>query len=402
MGVLLSVFQLVYAIGQIPAGVLVDRYGARRVLGGGLLFWSLAQGAAGFAGSLAQLLVTRGLLGLGESTAGPSAQRVTTAWFAVDRRGRTTGIWNSVSTLGSALAPPLLTILMLAYGWRFMFVTMGVIGVLLTLVWFACYRDRSAYDASLVASGLLHAVDLAPPPPSWRRWGGLLASRSTWGCMVGYFGVVYMAWVWHAWLPGYLEIQRHMSIARTGWVAAVPFVFGVVGSIGCGRLSDALVAHGMAATWARRLPLVVAMVGTALCTLLAAVVEGDVAAVACVSGALFFTGAASAMAWTVAALIAPRGLEGALTGLQTCGGFLGGALAPVVTGYLVRETHSFTLPLQVAAVVGGVTLCGYLMVSRQPIGTSIDPPGRVDSAESQRHSRSTAGDRRIAGNAATK
>ena len=73
-----------------------------------------------------------------------------------------------------------------------------------------------------------------------REWGGLFRFRTTWGLVLGFFGIVYMGWLYLAWLPGYLEIQRHMSIPKTGLVAAIPFAFGVVGSIGGGWIADRL------------------------------------------------------------------------------------------------------------------------------------------------------------------
>jgi sugar phosphate permease len=116
MGVLLSAFLMSYAFSQLPAGILVDRVGPRALLGVGLVIWSVAQGAAGFVTSYAQFFAARIGLGIGESPQFPTGARVVSNWFHVKERGLPTGIFNSAPSIGTALAPPILTWLMLAYG----------------------------------------------------------------------------------------------------------------------------------------------------------------------------------------------------------------------------------------------------------------------------------------------
>ena len=128
-GILLSSFLFVYAICQLPAGAVVDRFGARLVLSAGLVLWSLAQILGGLVSNFRQFLAVRGLLGVGESPQFPSCARIVTDWFAQRDRGLATGIWNCASSLGTAIAAPLLTVLMLHLGWRWMFITMGVAGL---------------------------------------------------------------------------------------------------------------------------------------------------------------------------------------------------------------------------------------------------------------------------------
>jgi sugar phosphate permease len=120
MGVLLSAFLMSYAFSQLPAGILVDRVGPRILLGAGLVIWSLAQGAAGFVTSYTQFFAARIGLGVGESPQFPTGARVVSNWFQVKERGFPTGIFNAAPSIGTALAPPILTWLMLAYGWRVM------------------------------------------------------------------------------------------------------------------------------------------------------------------------------------------------------------------------------------------------------------------------------------------
>ena len=141
MGVLLSAFLLAYALSQIPVGFLIDRLGPRTLLGCAITLWSIAQAACGFIGSFTQFYFARIGLGIGEFAQFPTGIRVVNNWFHVSKRGLPTGIFNSASFLGTALAPPLLTVIMLAYGWRMMFIIMGVLGFVAAFIWVLFYRD---------------------------------------------------------------------------------------------------------------------------------------------------------------------------------------------------------------------------------------------------------------------
>ena len=141
IGALQSAWSITYALCQVPIGYFLDRLGPRWLVGVALVLWSLAQAAGGLAVSYMQLLWARVALGAAECPAFPAAVRVTSDWFHVKDRGRPTGVYNSGGSIGPFIAPPLLTGLMLAFGWRTMFITMGVVGVLGALVWFKLYRD---------------------------------------------------------------------------------------------------------------------------------------------------------------------------------------------------------------------------------------------------------------------
>ncbi|HEX4174059.1 MAG TPA: MFS transporter, partial [Acetobacteraceae bacterium] len=126
IGALQSAWSITYALCQVPIGYFLDRLGPRWLVGIALILWSLAQAAGGLAASYVQLLWARVALGAAECPAFPAAVRVTSDWFHVKDRGRPTGVYNSGGSIGPFIAPPLLTGLMLAFGWRMMFVTMGV------------------------------------------------------------------------------------------------------------------------------------------------------------------------------------------------------------------------------------------------------------------------------------
>jgi sugar phosphate permease len=379
MGLLLSAFLWAYAFSQLPGGALVDRVGPHRLLAGGLAIWSLAQTAAGFVTSFAQFSVARVFLGIGEAPMFSSAVRVVRDWYSVRDRGLPTGIWNCTSSLGPAIAPPILTALMLSFGWRWMFIIMGVAGLAIAALWFAIYRDAAEYVFEPEERRYLQEGEEAPVASrvTLSEWGQLFRFRTTWGLILGFFGVVYMSWLYLAWLPGYFEIQRHMSIPKTGWVSAIPFAFGVVGSIGGGAIADRLMAAGLSPVNSRKVPVIIGLLGMAGFTVVAAETPSNTIAVACISVALMFGASASGMSWALASVAAPSNCTASLGAIQNFGGYLGGALAPTITGFIVQATGSFVPALLVSAAIGVASALVYLVVIRPEPITSAELGGTV-------------------------
>jgi hypothetical protein len=128
-----------------------------------------------------------------------------------------------------------------------MFIIMGLVGLVVAAMWFVRYRDARETKFSDEERHYLTSGEEAPVGRHARfsERAQLFRFRTSWGLIFGFFGIVYMGWLYLAWLPGYLEIQRHMSIPKTGWVAAIPFAFGVVGSVGGGWIADRLMHAGV-------------------------------------------------------------------------------------------------------------------------------------------------------------
>jgi MFS family permease len=372
MGLLLSAFLWAYAAFQLPAGALVDRLGPRRLLGIGIFVWSVAQATGGLVGSFWQFVGARVFLGLGESPQFSGLVRVVRDWYNVRERGLPTGIGLCGSKLGPAIAPLILTSLMLSLGWRWMFVIAGGAGIVLSLIWYAVYREPREVNLTADEKAYLSEGETTSTADrvTWSDWKKLFGYRATWGMAFGFFGEVYMGWVYQSWLPGYLEIERHMSIPKTGWIAGIPFAFGVIGSIGSGWLTDFLSARGVSPVNSCKIPVVVGLGGMAGFTIVAAMTPSTFIAVAAISTALLFNGMAGAMCWALASVIAPRQCTASLGSIQNCGGYIGGALAPAVTGFIVQDTGSFVPALLFSASVGLVcTLVYIFVVPGKPIST---------------------------------
>ena len=370
MGLLLSAFLWIYAVCQLPIGGLVDRIGPRRLLGIGLVVWSLAQMAGGLASSFGFFIVARAVLGIGEAPQFPSAARVVSNWFPLRSRGTPTGIYNAASPLGSALAPLCLSFVVVSFNWRWAFIATGMLGLVVAIVWFALYRDPDKSQMTEAERRYLdegsQSAGEVPSKLTFAEWRGLFSYATTWGMLIGFFGSVYLNWVYLTWLPGYLTIERHMSLIHTGFAASVPFLCGIVGSLVAGWFSDLITRGSRSPVASRRNAVVVSMLGMMVFTIPAALVESNAIAVACISVVVFLGNAAAASSWALATAAAPPSRIASLAAIQNFGGFLGGALAPIATGF-IAQASSFVPALLTAAGIAGAGAMAYLLLVRKPI-----------------------------------
>lgn len=374
MGLLLSAFAWSYGLAQIPAGLLVDRFGPRRLLGAGLVLWSAAQIAASFVGSLAQFVAARVGLGIGESPMYVGGTRVCADWFAPKERALPIAIFNSSSALAPALAPPLLTWLMLAFGWRIMFLILGLAGFVIMTLWLAFYRAPAIPElAELRRDGAQESEN-----DGWRQMFRLLRFPTSWGMFLGFSGVVYISWLYATWLPGYLEEQRHLSVASAGLWAALPLAAGFVGAVFGGFLSDRLGRAGMEAAAACRLPTIWGLVAAGGFTAAAALAGNIYTAVGLMACGLFAANVSSSCGWALAAVIAPADAVATLEAIQNVGGSIGGALAPFVSGAIVEATGSFVPAFMLAGAIAIGCALVYRYMTWQTFDGAAPPQARIE------------------------
>jgi MFS family permease len=348
MGLLLSAFAWSYGAAQIPAGLLVDRFGARRVLGFGLVLWSIAQIGSAASVTLGQFSWARVGLGAGEAPMYTGGTRVIADWYDEEARAMPIAVFNSSASLGPAIAPAFLTALILAFGWRSAFALLGVLGLTVAIAWSLIYRTPAQRGVTGKATDV-------PPTASLARMRRLLRLRITWAMIAGFFGVIYMTWLFATWLPGYLEQQRHLSVTAAGLLTSIPLGAGFLGALGAGFIIQALIRRGRSPVNACRLPVMIAMAATAGFTLAGALASSVTVSLALLSAGVFAANLASSAGWALGAVIVAEEDVASLEAIQNVGGSLGGALAPAITGYLAQASGSFVPPLAVAAAIALIT-----------------------------------------------
>jgi len=368
IGALQSAWSLAFAFSQIPVGLIVDRIGSRRLLGWALVLWSVAQAAGGLFTGYMSFLMSRVFLGVFESPAFPASVRTVANFFHPKDRGRPTGLYTIGGDIGRLVGTPLLTALLIAFGWRTMFVAMGVAGLLGAVAWFALYRDPDMAKLQGADREYLAANKVGERSPvtvaSWRR---LFGYRSMWGMILGAFCSGYAIWMYGTWLPGYLEMQHHVSIAKTGLLAMIPLGCSIVGSLVGGYVTDRLAHGGMGLVASRKLPAGAGYVASAAFCAAAASSTELAPALTFISASMFFLAFAQSGKWTLITAIAPQSYSASVASIQNFGSYIGGTASPLITGLVVDETGSFALALWIGAgvMVAGAAL--YTVVVRDPI-----------------------------------
>ena len=353
-GLLLSAFAWSYAVAQLPAGSLVDRAGARWALAGGLAVWSAVQAASGLVGSLAQFIVARVALGLGESPMFVGGARVCADRFPPEARALPLGLLNASASLGPALAPLLLTPLMVHAGWRASFVALGAAGLLVALAWAVVYRTPP------------QTSDAAPRIAGPTVWLALLRQRATWGLLLGFGGTVYVTWLYVTWLPGYLVGRWAMAPDAAALWSSAPQAAGFVGAVGGGWLADRLAPH-LGEQAARRVLLVAGLFAAALGSAGATVAGSAGLALGSIAAALFCANLATTAGWALAASLAPATLIATVEAMANIGGSVGGSLAPLLTGIVAETTGSFDPALWLAAGLAAVCAGAVWALATAPI-----------------------------------
>ncbi|WP_210531441.1 MFS transporter [Pantoea ananatis] len=368
MGLLLSAFLWPYALANLPAGWLVDKLGPKKMFSWALGLWSGFTVLTAFANSYSYFYGLRMLLGVSESPFFTSGIKITHRWFGDSERGLPTAIINTGSQIANAIAPPILTVLLLTLGWRGMFVAIGVMGLPLLLTWWKFYRDPNAREDALLHAGQPSVA--VPQEKGEVRWRALFRHSTTWFMVIGNFSIMFTIWVYLTWLPGYLEKSLGFSLKATGWIASIPFLAGILGVLVGGMLSDNLVRRGVRAITARKVPIVS---GAALAACFVApipFVNSTPLAIGLLALGYFFSQMPQGALWTLASDIAPKSQVASLGAIQNFGGFLGAAMAPIVTGIILDTTGKFTNVFLLGAALLMLGALSYGLFVRKPLQAS--------------------------------
>jgi MFS transporter, ACS family, L-galactonate transporter len=351
VGALGSAWALTYGFAQLPSGYLLDRVGPKALVGITMIVWSLFQAAGGIAGSYVQLMLSRIGLGATEAPCFPSATRSVSDWFDVRDRGTPSGVYTSGAYIGPTIAPPILTAVMLAFDWRVMFIVMGLAGIVAAVFWFLIYRDPRSQELAPQDEDYLRANREASSSVTVQQWASLFRFKAMWALMLGAFCTGYITWMYQTWLPAYLEMQQHISIAKAGFLSSVPLICAFLGALCGGYVSDRLVSRGMELVASRRLPLILGLLGSAIFTGFAAMATGAGVAITCIAISMFSMQFGITCKWILVTAVTPQAYCASAASNQNFAGFLGGTLSPILTGFIVDITGSFVVALAIGAAI---------------------------------------------------
>ena len=355
-GYLLGSYSWTYAAMQLPSGALLDRFGVRRVMLVAILLWAFASGLATIAPTIALLFAARYLLGIGESPAFPANAKAIGLWFPQQERGVPTATFDAAAKLSIGLGTPILGLILLRFGLRVNFATTAILSLLYAGLFAWIYRDPEPGEAvRSEAEEELQARKV--------RLSELLLIPKVWGAALGAGACNYCFYLLLTWLPFYLQRGLKMTPQNAVLWSAVPWLFASAAGFGVGGvLVDSLLRQGRNADLVRRSVLAG---GTAVGLLVFAPVYLHSARLIliCLTLALSGITAASPVAWTLPSLLGPPGGIGRVGSIMNLSGQIAAITAPVITGYLATETHSFGAAFSVAGVVllGGIASYMFLL-----------------------------------------
>ena len=379
MGYIFSAFVWAYALFQVPGGWLSDRFGARRVLGTVVAYWSIMTAATGLAFSAGSFVAVRFLFGIGEAGAFPGATRAMQLWYPRRERGFVQGITHSASRAGAAIAPPIVLLIMVNLGWRWAFLICGAVGLLWSLWWSISYRNLPE-EHTLVNRAELESIRGLDPsgavnPPAIEKqtsvpWATLLRSANMWAIMCAYFTYVYCLWIFLTWLTTYLIDVRHFTLLKGGLLASLPLWAGVVGDTAGGLATDWLLKRTGSAKIARRAVAIVGLLGCAACIVPAALTEDAYTAVFGLTASMFFLECTIGPSWAVPMDTGGK-YSGTVSGMMNMAGNFGGAISPIVFGALAQGGN-WQAPFIVAAglLVAGAAVWAFWLDPDKNILTS--------------------------------
>jgi len=335
LGILLSAFFWTYTAMQFFCGWLVDSVDVNRVIAAGFLLWSLATAATGFVRGFVMLLAMRLVLGIGESVMIPACSKIFGFHLPEHRRGFANGFLQAAWCFGPAVGTLGAGLLIARYGWRSVFIGIGVI----SLAWLP------AWIKWMPRGRVIHHTLDAPP-----GFSDIMRQRSFWGVCAGHFSVNYLAYFMLTLLPFYLVRERHLSMQSMAKIASAYYAIEALSAITTGWLSDSSIRSGYTPTLVRKATMAMSH------TIAGIALTGCVLADSqwyrlCLVALGIGSGAARAGPLVFTQSLAGPHATGKWTGLQNGFANLAGVVAPALSGFLVDRTGKFLTPFAITALV---------------------------------------------------
>jgi MFS transporter, ACS family, D-galactonate transporter len=367
LGYLLGAYGWTYTVLQIPVGLVVDRLGVTRVGRWGALLWTAASAVTAFATGFWGIVAARSLLGIAEAPSFPVVSKATGHWFPRNERARATAIFDAAAKFSNVLGIPVIAYAVVRYGWRWGFVISSAISLVYFFAFFFLYRDPSA-DKKLTAIEREHIVagGAVPEGQSGERardmLGYLLTQPKIWGLSIGFGAYGYSFYLFLTWLPSYLVSTSGMSVLRSATYTMTPWAVATVTDLVVGGwLIDALIARGRDETRVRKAVLIGGML-LGLAVIGATRTADPVWAIFWMSISLGGLAAAAPVGWSLPSLIAPKGGVGAVGGIMNFAVNAMGIAAPIATGLIVKETHSFVGAFLAAALILVIGILAFIFL----------------------------------------
>ncbi len=366
MGLVFSAFGWSYVLCQVPGGWLVDRIHPHKLYAVLIALWSVATALLGLASGVASLFALRLAIGALEAPSYPINNRVVTTWFPESERATAIGVYTSGQFIGLALLTPALVYLQIHFGWRSIFISVGLAGLIWAAVWRRVYRGPLSYrganeaEIELIRSGG-GLVDLSDRNPGGsertfrlRDLWYVLSKSKLWGIYIGQYALNSTLWFFLTWFPTYLVQYRGIGFQQAGWLASLPFLGAFAGVICSGLTSDFLVRRGLSLSFARKAPIIAGLLLST--TIMGANYTRTPGWTIAFMGVGFFGNGLASITWSLISAVAPTQMIGLTGGVFNFMGNMASVTVPLIIGVLVRG-GKFSLGL---TYISGLALVGAL------------------------------------------
>jgi ACS family glucarate transporter-like MFS transporter len=378
LGLIFSAFGWSYALGQLPGGWILDRFGTKWVYAASITLWSaftLFQGLVGFVTggtAFALLFGLRFMVGLSEAPSFPANARLVSAWFPSVERGFASAVFNSAQYFATVIFAPFMAWIVHDFGWRKVFWVMGGLGIGVVLIWIRVIHSprqhprMSEQELALLSEGgaLLDSEESIPANRKGHGWNvirQLLTNRMLVGIYLAQYSITTLTYFFLTWFPVYLVKERGFTILQAGFASVAPALCGFLGGILGGIISDRLLKATGSLTLARKAPIVTGMLLSTV-IIVCNFVDSSAVVVSLIALAFFGKGIGS-LGWAVVSDTSPRQAPGLNAGLFNTFGNLAGITTPIAIGYIVKASGgSFAGALAFVALNAVVALVSYLLI----------------------------------------
>ena len=366
-GYLSGAYNWTYAMCQLPVGVLLDKFGVRRIGRLSTFIWSLASFGGAVAPGVPSLFAARFALGVGEAPTFPANAKAIGYWFPPRQRSFATSIFDAAAKFAPAVGVPLIGMILLQLGWRWSFAATGFVSFAYFLLFWKLYRDPdevpslSHAQRQHIAGELEHPGTRVRMPERTSSLWSLLKQKKVIGLAIGFGSYNYVFYLLLTWLPSYLAIAWHVTLLHSFLYTSMPWLVATLGDLVVGGwLVDWLIHRGFRATRVRKIVLIC---GTTfgLGILGASHAHSAQQALIWISVSIGGLSAAAPVGWSIPSLIASRNNVGRVGGIMNFSNQISGISAPIITGYLVAR-QSFAWVFGVAAIYLVIGIAAYIFL----------------------------------------
>jgi MFS transporter, ACS family, hexuronate transporter len=351
-GNMVAAFMFAYALAYLLSGRIVDRFGTRKGYALFVGIWSLSSAAHAMVSSVFGFGVARFFLGVGESGNFPAALKAVAEWFPKEERALATGIFNSGTNFAALLAPAVIPIIAIRFGWRYAFLFTAGLSMLWLIVWLCFPYNKLRPTGLQLTQSDLTIADLTES----RSFLSILRDRGTLAFASAKLLTDPAWWFYLFWGPKFLSSHFHVTLTQMRVPLMVIYFGASFGSVFGGWLSGMWMRRGHTVNFSRKS----AMICCGVCAI--PVVMAAQVSSYWVSIGLITIAAAAHQGWSCNIFSTPSDLFRAgsvatVVGVGGTAGALGGALFAKFAGYVLNSTHNYTILFVICGCSYAVAMC---------------------------------------------